>query len=204
LVDPYTALVTTETSVVPFRLNIPTTRDTEVTVSNGIDSLINRLRELAMSSTGVYIKTSKSPTLYHVYIKNTMGMAITGTTSSNGYSTLDLNGALDVSLGTVATVEYIQTIDQTITTHVGISELLYSPNRSAYTDGDDGQGLRYTYLGIPADTVPLGANFGRHCWRKQGYAYNEYEITHTNLTANVDLFGGINGASGTLVLGTTL
>jgi hypothetical protein len=67
-------------------------------------------------------------------------------------------------------------------TYANVDELIYTSTENAYTPGDNGAGLIYTYLGIPKETVPKASGYGMHCWRKTGYSYPIISITNTNKT----------------------
>ena len=184
--NPYSVLIG-ETGA-PAYYTIATSSDSAVSVSGSINILYSRLNALARQSTGVYIKTNLSDKIYHVYIPSTTATAFYGTSSawsSGNYTDLKITGGpLAQMVGINSGVfEEVEVIDQVIDTYANVNELVYADARDAYTEGDNGQGLIYTYLGIPSEVVPDNDKFTQHCWHKEGYSVLQWNKTVTPLTS---------------------
>jgi hypothetical protein len=80
----------------------------------------------------------------------------------------------------------------TNTDNVGLSELVYTTTDNAYQEGEDGAGIRYTYLGKPSDSLPYGGKADLHCWHKKGYTFEEYPTkpVQNTVTSNVIIAQG--------------
>jgi hypothetical protein len=180
---------------------IPISTDSFVSTGGGTGVLISRLNSLANQSSGVYIKTSLSDKVYHVVVTTGSANPFSGTSSTwqSGYFTnLKLAGGTPAQASNIDSGSYgaSTVLDEVIDTYEGIDEVLYSSSRDAYTEGDDGKGLIYTYLGIPSEVAPLGARYGLHAWQKRGYVYSEYAIEEKTFSGTVNLLEPTETTSG--------
>jgi hypothetical protein len=190
--------------------------------SNGdeipVGDLVSTLQKIAASDTGLYAVLGSSLELATVYFTNnrdtiadtTTSMSITagGSTSSISVQCVGIKTYQNYTTDGNPYVEGVSAVQAvkngaTVTTYEDIDEVIYTSSRYAYEEGDNGQGLIYTYLGVPAQQCPLGDKFEQYCWRRQGYGYYHTDITETS--ASFSLFHtSEESSSSSFIVGTAL
>ena len=175
-------------------------------INNSFDdfnTLVNTtLRNLSKTSNGVYIQIGDGD-IYRVY-NDTDSMYVNlfaydtiviNNGSSIYYTSFKIKGGsvVDPSNGTNFDAKTYKIFTSPGYTKVVNSSIVYSVRKEDFTEGDDGNGHIYTYLNIPADTLPLESKFTQHCWRKQGYKFeiggNE-NISYTPVYEESGIVGG--------------